>query len=532
MRTLFTSSVSALVLAASISTIGEAQTRVSRSDAQAAIAAMGLDASDTNEISFERGRFARGDYVFTNVVFHIEEEHDDEAGEEGDFNVSLEGEELRVDEMRFSSPRLAPDGRVMFDAFSMSGLNAAGDDGESVVIDLIEIVGPNADFAAMIAEGFATIGEGDEDDVDFDIGDDPFDRLALNGLRVSDTGDDETTVNLGSLVLEHDADDEVARFEMNDFLVDAMDDDGPIRISLSEIRMEGISTETTGEWFTALENDNMPAFMNSYMNAATVNPASIFSEFILRDFAFNGAGLDLSLASITAENEVRRGNVHSSGIVDRLHFSADAESENGAQIAAGLMMLGYSELNMNAVTNTVFEPERGRAYTTGDNYYLVEDAFRIDFSQDLEGYNEYTALMAELISDAAENGDDAAEEAAMAAMSALQVNEFSVSISDESILERAFGAMAAQQGIAPEQARAQASALVLLGAASAGPLVPAPLMSELTSAVSGFLNNGGSVTVGMRPTSPTTVGDMMTLVEQEEPDFERLGISVSAEPAE
>ena len=92
--------------------------------------------------------------------------------------------------------------------------------------------------------------------------------------------------------------------------------------------------------------------------------------------------------------------------------------------------------------------------------------------------------------------------------------------------------MASQQGIAPEQARAQASALVLLGAASAGPLVPAPLMTELTTAVSGFLNNGGSVTVGMRPTSPTTVGDMMKIVEQDEPDIDRLGISVSADPAD
>jgi hypothetical protein len=63
-------------------------------------------------------------------------------------------------------------------------------------------------------------------------------------------------------------------------------------------------------------------------------------------------------------------------------------------------------------------------------------------------------------------------------------------------------------------------------------MVPAPLMSELTSAVSSFLNNGGSVTVGMRPTSPTSVGDMMMIVEQDEPDIDRLGISVSAEPAQ
>ena len=532
MRTLFASSVSAMVLAVSFSALTEAQTRVSRSDAQAAIAAMGLDTSDANEISFDRGRFSGGDYVFTNVVFHIDDDEDGEAGKDGedDFNVSFDGEELHVDEMRFSAPRIASDGRVMFDAFSMSGMSASGDDGEGMSIDLIEIVGPNAEFAAMIAEGFANLGEGNDEGIE--LGDDPFDRVALRGLRVVDESDDMTTVSLGSMVLEADDRSNTARFEMNDLLVDSQDGNEPVHVSLGEIRVEGISTDTTDEWFTALENDNMPAFMNSYMNAATVNPAAIFSEFVLSDFALNAGGIDLSLASMTAENVERRGDVHSSATVERLHFSADAEHENGAQIAAGLMMLGYSELNMHAVTNTVYQPERGRAYTDGDNYYVVEDAFRIDFSQDVEGYNEYTALMAEMVAEAAEHGDDASEDAAMAAMSALQVNEFSLSITDQSILDRAFGAMASQQGIAPEQARAQASALVLLGAASAGPLVPAPLMTELTTAVSGFLNNGGSVTVGMRPTSPTTVGDMMMIVEQDEPDIDRLGISVSADPAD
>lgn len=532
MRTLLASSVSALVLAVSVSAVGEAQTRVSRADANAAIAAMGLDQSRSDEISFDSGRFSRGDYVFTNVVFHIDDDEDEptKAGED-DFNVDFDGGELLVAEMRFSAPRLASDGRVMFDAFSLSGVSAEGDDGEGLSLDSLEIVGPDADFAAMIAEAFANPGDSDEDD--FELGEDPFERIAMSGFQVIDSEDGPTTVSLGSMILEHDDAESLARFEMTDFLIETDEgDDGPVRIALGEVRVEGLSTDTTDEWFSAIENDNMSGFMQSYMNAATVNPASLFSEFVLSDFDFQAAGLDLSLASVTAENEMRRGEVHSSVALDRLHFSADSDHENGAQIAAALMMLGYSELNLHAVGNTIYEPERGRAYTSGDNYYVVEDAFRIDFSQDIEGYNEYSTLMADLVADAAENGEDASEEAAMAAMAALQVNEFSVRITDQSILDRAFGAMATQQGIAPEQARAQASALVLLGAASAGPMVPAPLMSELTSAVSSFLNNGGSVTVGMRPTSPTSVGDMMMIVEQDEPDIDRLGISVSAEPAQ
>ena len=530
MRTLLTSSVSAIVLALSCTALSEAQTRVSRADADAAIAAMGLDRSEADEISFEGARFSRGDYVFTNVVFHMPDDADvsGKAGE-GDFNVDFDGEELHVAEMRFASPRIGSDGRVLFDAFVLSGMSAEGDDGESFTIENIEIMAPSAEFSAMIADGFANLGEGDDEDVE--LGDDPFDRVAVTGLLVRDTSDDDTTVSMASMVLEHDDAAGLARFSMNDLLIDANDDGSPVRISLGEIRLEGLSTETTDEWFTAIEADDMPGFMQSYMHAATVNPASIFSQFVLRDFSFAGEGLDLSLAAITANNVERGDEVHSSANIDRLHFSADPSHANGAQIAGGLMMLGYSELNLNAVANTVYEPENGRTYTRGDNYYEVEDAFRIDFSQDIEGYDEYSRQLAAIAAEAAETGNEMSEEATMQALAALQVNEFSVRITDQSILDRAFGAMASQQGIAPEQARAQASALVLLGAASAGPIVPAPLMTELTSAVSGFLNNGGSVTVEMRPTSPTSIGDMMMLVEQEQPDIDRLGISVSAEPA-
>ena len=170
-------------------------------------------------------------------------------------------------------------------------------------------------------------------------------------------------------------------------------------------------------------------------------------------------------------------------------------------------------------------------YQKGDNYIQLNDGFRIELSQDFTGYQAYLTAMGNMSPSAGQSEDPEILFAEMAEMfGPLVVNNVNLRLTDLSILERAIAAGAAAQNQTPEQMRMGASAMVMLGMASAPSEISPELTSEAASALSAFIASGGSLIVDMSPNPVLRLGDYFASFDAKDPDLDPLGLSVRHEP--
>ena len=198
----------------------------------------------------------------------------------------------------------------------------------------------------------------------------------------------------------------------------------------------------------------------------------------------------------------------------------------GARLADGLQRLGYESLDFSMAAESVFDPSEDRVRTDGDNYFEMRDGFRLTFEQDFGGITEYTerylAAMAE--------GDLDEGELPSEVFEPLVIHNFSLRLEDRSLLDRALQAGAEAQGSTPEELRMQAAAMVGMGLMAASAEAPQALVASLGQALTGFINQGGTLLVSVSPDEPVSVGEIMA--DPAAMDAERLGLTVTNEPAE
>ena len=75
----------------------------------------------------------------------------------------------------------------------------------------------------------------------------------------------------------------------------------------------------------------------------------------------------------------------------------------------------------------------------------------------------------------------------------------------------------------------QTAAMVGMGMMSAPPEIPRPLLSQLSGALTQFINNGGSLTIDVTPPEPVSIGTIAEQVEDGTFDYNALGITFSAD---
>ena len=68
-----------------------------------------------------------------------------------------------------------------------------------------------------------------------------------------------------------------------------------------------------------------------------------------------------------------------------------------------------------------------------------------------------------------------------------------------------------------------------MGLMAAPPEIPRPLLAQLSTALTNFVNQGGSLAIDMTPPTPLSIGDMLLDIEAGTFDYNDLGITVSSE---
>jgi len=522
-----------------ISVPAHAQTQVSQAQAEAAMAQLGLDRSQRDGISFSRSRFSDGVYVFSDVVFHNPEPDAPVAisggkGEAPD-TEPFQGADLHVEQLSFMAPRLDASGDLLIDGIVLEGALMEGTQADvEMRLDRVELLGPNPALSRLVGLSFILTDE-EMDNEEVELGEDPFDSFRVTGLRLSDptgsNGDvDALDMRLADFRLEHDAQAGLGLFSLNGFELSAVAEEGPVEVSLREVRISGANTETFGDWMEAAQLDDPEPFLNSYFNTLFLDPARIFAEMAIHDIRIEAPGISMGLNALTADN-VRDGElVRSVAVLDNLHITPDTSVAEGQEIAASLAMLGYDSLNLHGRFTSVYDPANGRVSTDGDNYYELDDGFRLSFTSDVSGYDALAAIMSTLTEVDTEN-PEVAEQVGIDLLSSLFIHGASITIEDLSMLERVSGMMAQQQGLTTEQARAQIggmAALVTLGLASS---FEQEFLADLNGALSGFVREGGALTIALAPDVPRSIAEMMTPEDKSGLySTETMGLSVEHNP--
>jgi len=499
----------------------------SRADAEAALTRMGLLGGETDGFSYDRADWSGGRYILSGVV--VTDLDVDNKGAD----IDASGD-IRIDRMIFDAPRIDANDDVIFDGLAIEGLSMEEADGGLVRMARMAVEGPNAVMAADLARMFS----GDED-FEPDWSAYRFDALGFERFDAEGEGEEGPyDVAVEEFVLQDYGDIELGRLALTGVSVDAAAENGPASFRLDELTLTGFRSSAYSELMeTIAAGGDEDAVMEAYYRTAFTPQLDLFDRFALRGLAGEAEGISFVLDNLVGTAD-KTGSRYTYSIgLDSFRLVPDAAQPAGAQVATALGMLGYERVEMSLAANTVYDESTGRARTVGDNYIELHDGLRIEMTQDLGGYNEYYAALpaaAEALQEEAGDEKAAAEQAdaMMQLMAPIVLHEMSMRIIDLSLLDRGLEAGAAAQGITTEELRMQTAAMIGVGLLSAPPEVPRPLLTQVSEALTAFINQGGSLTVRANPPDPISVGVMAEQVEAGTFDYNALGLSVTAEAPE
>lgn len=541
--------IAVLVVACGGNTSDGATTEVDEATASSALEALHLATSGEGAVSWGERTFDDGVYTFTDVVFADTSTDDDEEEEaeltdedgnaiEFEAGGDVDFDEVRAERMIVAAPRFDDDGNVIFDRLSIENARFATEDGDTSGggFERLLLENPNAAMVADFARGFS--GEEMDEDEDPQFSSYRFDNFAFEGLTMSSPEDDEDfEFSLARFAMVDYQGDSMGRFEISGFDFNGTDPEaGEIRFGFDELVMEnigpslidgidrGIAAELASETGDALVSEPEEVDLDNY------NPFDAYDSFRFTGLDANIGGVIITMDSMTAEIDERSDDVIMTSNLTPLVVRPNTEQAFGAQMALGLGMLGYQQIELHGGSEAVYDRGDDRVYSRGDNYFEMTDGFRIETEMDMSGYMAYAREAMRLGAGMQPESFDG--EDIMAMFDPLMINRLVIRLEDHSLLDRALTAGSAAQGMTKAELRQQAGAMIALGMMGAPAEIPRPLISELSEALVSFINEGGTIVIAMEPDQPVSIGELVRAGETGEFDYEAYGLSVTAEPAE
>ncbi len=490
------------------------------------MAAIELDQSRPGVLSFEGSRFESGSVILSGVVIHntgFDEAERDAKGQPVNDNPYL-GADMHIEELRFDSPRLGAGDSFLLDGLTLSGFALSGHDSDAVLsLETLRIDAPNPALAAAIGEVLRTprVGGGGDD---LELDGISAGEVVFSGFEMAGVDPDGTDVRMSieDVRWSYDADAASSRFVLRDWSVDTVTaNSATLDFNAGEVRLEGIDIDTLTSWGDFAQEDDQSGFVEAYFQTMMLQPGELYQLLNIRDVAMTMSGVELALDALTVSNEVNGNITRSRTRMNGLSLVPDAANKQGAEVATGLAQMGYEQISLQAEFNTYFDAENGRIWTEGDNYYRLEDGFRLDIVSDTSGYDQLSQIMA--IAAEADRDDPAVSQAiGQDVLSALRIQELAVTLSDESLLARVVARMSEDQQMPEADARAQlagAAGLMALGMTqSLGP----EFGMQANRALMGFIQQGGSLTVRVAPEGEPSIMDMLV------PDAKTGGLNADA----
>ena len=480
-------------------------------EAANALAAMSLSNSGSGVLSFAGSTTDGATATFTDLTI---------TGEDAIKAGSLVFEGLDMES-----------GQANFGKMSLNDITIT-DDEEDVEVKLgsIELINPSPELAGWLAASL----NGQE--VPFPSADKVvFDSWSMSGLSgdFSDT-EAEGTFGVDKIEIRDMTDLKAAKAVISGISLNGSDTSDGIDFDISLGGMT--ATNVDAKFIQAIQEnaDDEEAMVSAIMDLAYDDPMEPgYDSFKLDDLAIDVAGASFAIPSIVAGVERNAAGQPVKFVTEPYSMTLKADAaggEIGEQLLQGLSVVGYEELELKGASIATYDPDTDIVeFAAGANYLELVDGAKFSMGGKIEGYSSYaqeaaTAFDFEDLAAGAEPDPMAMTNA----MGKLTFHNFELSIDDNSLLDRAFNAAATAQGADPAELKSQIGmGLAMAPMMAQGSGVDMALVTEATTALSSFINDGGTLTLKLDPDTPLSVASIMANPDPAAYTKESLGFSAT-----
>ncbi len=482
----------------------EART-VSDAEAMQALAAFSLDTSGSGKVQWDKRDGSGGNYTFTDVKIH-DGKKTSAIGQVEIWGAHMAGEQASFDKIEFR------------DIASVSKDN----DDTKIKIASIALVKPSPALAGGLAKSFG----GDDDAFENLEGDISFQAISFTGFNLTD---DDVNMNIQSMSMG-EAKDKTGVFSLNGLTLDGKGDDSKspnVKMSLGSIDVTGANLKKYKGMIKAMKNSGEDGDFTEEDLAGLMKTMNIydpdFKTASIRDFDMNVDGLVITMKSMEASADKKAGKTTIISEMSPLLIVPPKDSKNAdmQKMTETLSALGYESLEFTMAGKTQMDESTDtmKAY---DTYIEMKDGFRLSYDYDMSGYKAFMEKMAAMSG----QGEASNPMAAMTMMNDLQINTLSISLRDDSIVDRGFKFVAAQQGGTADALKTQAKAMLGFATMAAQDEAQQKLATELVAALTTLIDNGGTLTIDMSPKTPISLGTIAMGSMSGQFDVEALGLSI------
>ena len=467
---------------------------VSDSEAQQALALLGLDAPTGETLKWDKSSGQNGRYSFSGLT-----------AKDADSTLTIKSAEL-------VGVHMAGD-VASFDRADFSGISIYNeDDNVTIAMDSLSMARPTPDMAKAIIESLAQMKE--VQDLNFEAGEGgaKFGALGMSGINVSS---DDINITADTMMWGEDEETELVDFKIEDVSFSGQGRGGDaFKGQLNSFSGTGLKTN-------ALKNlrskGRLPLYLTSF------NPLSKTYDTIKMD------GLNFDSDVVSVRSKGFEGKASEKGGVTTLRQVSDPfiitlkEAPNDADAKRAFELiksLDFDELVMQKSQTTILDANTDTVQVK-DGLVTMENGFNLSYNYSASGVKAMTDSLAEM----ERTGSRAQMEASM---DALKISGFQLRLEDNSIVDRSMNLAAQMRGGTPEGVKKELKMGLTLAPMMAGGGLEGEMIGEMASAFGDFIDGGGTLSIVMAPDTPIAAS---TLANYKGSDMtlEDLGFSAKVE---
>ena len=481
--------------------------KVSEADATTALKAFNLDSQDV--MSWDSLSGAAGNYVYTDLKAEMDEGTISVAKAEL-VGVRMDGDEATFDRVNFRD------------------MTIVGDD-VNLNIDAMSIARPSPKMAQAIIKAIQT-NEG-IDDLEVNIDEDDtvtFGAISLNDITVTA---DEASGTIEQLVWGVDEDTEIGDGKIGkiDFTIKGEDD------LVSTLKFEGGSARgvnaqaykgLTGDMESTRLGQNTFGQLLGQMNiyakpyeSFQVGAGAFENDYVRASFdGFEGKAVEKGgVTTITQIGKPMR--------IALLKEPKDVGAKRGYDT---LQQLGFDELVFKTSQTQILDKNKDTV-TVKDGLLDMEDGFRLNYTYEAEGLS---AMVEKAKADAASADNksvaDPNMDEVLHSLEPIKLRNMKMSLEDKSIVERSLKLASQMSGQSEDNLKKQLKVAVMAAPFMAQNELESQVISEIGGAFVEFLDEGGTMTIAVKPPQPLSVKSLFEARENGlNPDD--IGFSASVE---
>lgn len=396
---------------------------------------------------------------------------------------AADGDMVAIKRMELQGVHYDGEEAASFDVMKLTGLSFGNEDGKGT-IGSMQMARPHPKVAANILKGLSQLKELNDIDMNVELdGEQPFGAIKIADLDLS--GDDGSA-SVDVMGWGSDEESGKSNFLVSNLKAQALTDyDTQANFSIKTISANGIDTELVK---SLTEIGETGPKMNPF--------ASGYGNLIIDDIDIKADALSLNMDGFQATTN-KKGNIVTEKVTLQpltIRLEGEMNSPEYADIKNMMSLLEIEEVHLTGGSTSVKNLAKGEVEVS-DGFLSMKDGFDLNFSAKMSGISE----------DSANSGTQ-------------KINRANLEFTDHAIVDKALTFFGEQSGMTKEEMRQQAAA-VLTFASLAGQVSP-----DVSTPLSKFINNGGTLSVEINPEVPLSMDALQTMADPS--NLDELGVKL------